>query len=191
MVGRVGTWICIDSNIQFFHCSVGEGNLSIHGYIETFGGVGTSLCMDPTIYFFNCSLQWELRCVWNQPFSFSIVWQSGNFAMHGPNHLLFQLFGKVGTSLCMDPSINFSIVWQSGNFAMYGSSHFVFQLLGGVGTWICMDRNIQFINYSVGGGGPLEIRGYIQTFSFSIVSGSGNWDMYGPKHSVFQLSRGV
>jgi len=25
--------------------------------------------------------------------------------MYGPNHLVFQLFGKVGTSLCMDPTI--------------------------------------------------------------------------------------
>jgi hypothetical protein len=65
MVGGVGT---------FFHCSVGDENLSIRGYIETFGGVGTSLYMDRTIYFFNCSVEWELRYVWIQPFSFSTVW---------------------------------------------------------------------------------------------------------------------
>ena len=57
---------------------------------------------------------------------------------------------------------------------MYGPKHLVYQLFG---------RGRVEIGY--------RAREYIQTFSFSIVSGSGNLDMYGPKHSVFQLSRGV
>jgi hypothetical protein len=104
--------------------------------------------------------------------------------MYGPNHLLFQLFGRVGTSLCMDPTIyffkclvelelcyvwtqpfSFSIAWGSGNLDMYGPTHLVYQLCGR-------------------GRGKFDIRGYIQIFSFSIISGSGNWDMHGPKHSV-------
>ena len=123
MVWGVGTWICIDSNGQFFHCSVGEGNLSIRGYIETFGGVGTSLCM-----------------------------QSGNFAMYGPNHLLFQLCGRVGTSLCMDPTIQFFnclVEW----------------VLGYVWT------ETFSLSIIMQGRGKFDIRGYIQTFSFSMVSG--------------------
>ena len=178
MVWGVGTWICIDSNGQFFHCSVGEGNLSIRGYIETFGGVGTSICMDPTIYFFNCSVEWKLRYVWTQPFTFSIVWQSGNFAMHGPNHLVFQLFGRVGTSLCM----------QSGNFAMYGPNHLLFQLCGRVGTSLCMDPTIQFFNCLVE-----WVLGYVwtETFSLSIImQGRGKFDIRDiSKHLAFQWFR--
>ena len=133
--------------------------------------------------------------------------------MYGPKHLVFQLFRKVGTWICMDLSIQFSIVRQSGNpnFAMYGPNHLVFQLFGRVGTSLCMDPAIQLFNclveWELGyvwtetfglsivrqGEGEIGYRApeYIQTFSFSIVSGSGNLDMYGPKHSVFQLSRGV
>ena len=226
-MGGVGTWICIDSNVQFFHCSVGEGefsylwiyrnilgsgNCAMHGpnhlVFQLFGRVGTSLCMDPTIQLFNCLVEWELPYVWTQPFSFSIVWQSGNFAMYGPNHLVFQLFGRVGirTSLCMDPSIqffnclvelelryvwtqpfSFSIAWGSGNLDMYGQKHLVYQLFGRGRGEIGYTRiylSIQLFNCF----GEWELR-YVwpQTFSFSIESWSVNLDMYGSKHLVFLL----
>ena len=198
---KVGTWICMDISIQFSNCSVeweselryawtqpfsfsiawGSGNLDMYGpkhlvyqlFDNGRGEIGYKRIY-PNIQLFNCFGEWELRYVWTQPFSFSTVWQSGNFAMYRPSHL-------------------------------------VFQLLGGVGTWICMDRSIQFINCSVGGGGnwiygtriypniqlfncfvECELR-YVWThpFSFSIESWNVNLDMHGPKHSVFQLSRGV
>ena len=41
------------------------------------------------------------------------------------------------------------------------------------------------------GRGKLVIRRYNQTFSYSIVWGSGYLDMYGPKHLVLHLFRGV
>ena len=86
-----------------------SGNFVMYGpnhlLFQLCGRVGTSLCMDPTIQFFNCLVEWELRYVWTQPLSFSIVQQSGNFAMYRPNNLVFQLFGRVGTSLCMNPAI--------------------------------------------------------------------------------------
>jgi hypothetical protein len=79
--------------------------------------------------------------------------------MYGPNHLLFQLFGRVGTSLCMDPTIyffkclvelelcyvwtqpfSFSIAWGSGNLDMYGPTHLVYQVCGrGRGNLIYAD----------------------------------------------------
>ena len=55
---------------------------------------------------------------------------------------------------------------------MYGPKHLVYQLFGK-------------------GRGELDIREYIQTFSFLIESWSVNLDMYGLKHSVFPLSPGV
>ena len=85
----------------------------------------------------------------------------------------------------------FLIVSWRGNLDMHGPKHLVFQLFGEVGIWICMDLSIEFYNCSVGEVGNLDIRGYIQTFSFSIVWGSGNFDMYGSKHLVCQLSGGV
>ena len=71
-----------------------------HSVFQLFGRVGTSLCMDPTIYVFNCLVEWQLRYVWTQPFSFSIAWGSGNLDMYGPKHLVYQLFdngrGEIG-----------------------------------------------------------------------------------------------
>ena len=210
---------------------------------QLFGRVGTSLCMGPTIQLFNCLVEWQLRYAWTQPFSFSIVWQSGNFAMYGPSHLVFQLFGRVETSLCMNPTIqffnclvewepryvctlpfSFSIVCQSGNFAIYERNHLVFQLFGRVGTSLCMDPAILFFNclgewelgyvwpetfsLSIVRQGEGEIRhtriyaniqpfncfgewklGYAwsQTFSFSTESWSVNLDMHGPTYLVFLL----
>jgi hypothetical protein len=39
-------------------------------------------------------VEWELRYVWTQPFSFSIAWGSGNLDIYGPKHLVYQLFGR-------------------------------------------------------------------------------------------------
>ena len=143
-----------------------------HSVFQLFGRVGTSLCMDPTIQCFNCLVEWELCYVWTQPFSFAIVWQNENFAMYGPNYLIVQLFGRVGTWICMDPAI---------------------QLFNCLGEWELGYVWTETFSLSIvrQGRGKLDIREYTQKFSFSIVSGSGNLDMYGPKHSVFQLSRGV
>ena len=151
--------------------------------------MGTLLCMDPTIQFCNCLVEWELRYVWTQLFSFSIVRQSGNpnFAMHGPNHLVFQLFGRVGTSLCMDPAIQFFNClgeWELGYvWTETFSLSIVRQGEGEIG-YTRIYLNIQLFNCF----GEWELR-YVwpQTFSFSIESWSVNLDMYGPKHLVFLL----
>ena len=63
--------------------------------------------------------------------------------------------------------------------------HIFFQWLGGVGTWICIDPNGQFSYCSVGEGELSYSRIYRN------IWGSGNCDIYGPKHLVFQLSRGM
>jgi hypothetical protein len=84
-----------------------------------------------------------------------------------PNHLVFQLFGRVGTSICMDPTVYQLFSRGRGNWIYANiSKHLAFQLFRGVGTWICMAPDIQCFNWVVG----CEHR-YVwtQTFSFSIV----------------------
>jgi hypothetical protein len=110
--------------------------------------------------------EWELRYVWTQPFTFSIVRYSGNFAVYGTNRLAFQLFGRVGTSLCMDPTIYFFNCLVKWELRYVWTHPLTFQLIGRVGTSLCMDPAILFFNYL----GEWEL-GYVwtETFSLSII----------------------
>ena len=134
----------------------------------------------------------KIEYVLTQAFSFSIVRQGEGELRYSRIYRNIQLFNCLeGTWICMDTNLNFffrcSVVGE-GLIFMWIYPNIQFFSWWGEREWelgYVWTQTYFFLQMFGRGSGDLDIRRYIQTFSFLIVWSSGNLVMSGHKRLVF------